>query len=391
MNPLNSFAQLAFDSNCILSLIYWQIRLHERHPNISSLLSPYVSRDLAVFLYEAFLLLERDSENSKDEDSLLEFREDIRIMRNNIHQLVTRDKKFTMESERIYTSTEQLQSIFKTNQGNILSLFAHDIGLTKASTPEGELLIATTLFPWFLLDRTSMVDETGPIGSRIRDHSFTTKEIVKAFTDVLNIDTGNAFEVSLNLPLAEFDESMIYHEDIKLAQIQRRTVFPKELIYSLMLILDEIGEFLFFSNYIVNKNAALQDDCTLFFLTKALAVRYDEAFDTLWRFRNKKDYRSDATELLNSQLAEHILTPQKKSLRDFGKRLRNTIHYNNTSWNPAINGNSVDHVPAFLEVVGAQKWPDDYLSKYNEMEKELQKLHSYLSGLFNIKGARVDM
>jgi hypothetical protein len=91
VNPLNSYAQLAFDSNCNLSLIYWHINLRERHPNISSLLLPYFSRDLAVFLYEAFSLFERDLDSLEDDLSLLKFRKDIQIMRNNIHQLVTID------------------------------------------------------------------------------------------------------------------------------------------------------------------------------------------------------------------------------------------------------------------------------------------------------------
>jgi hypothetical protein len=191
--------------------------------------------------------------------------------------------------------------------------------------------------------------------------------------------------------LAKFDSSTIYHEDIKLSQLEAQTGFPLELTYTLLLIADEIGEQLFFTNNVVDKKSAFQDDCTLFFLTKMIAMCYDEVFDTLWRFRNGKDYKNSKTSLFDSQLQTFGIVPQKEELRDFGRKLRNSIHYKNCSWVPHVEGHQVNHIPAFLDIVGAKKWPQDYLSAYHEMEEQLNKLYAYLMEFFNIEGVHVNI
>lgn len=284
-----------------------------------------------------------------------------------------------------------LQSVFKTKNYGLKSIFAKDIGLTKARVGGSELWVASTLFPWFLLDRTSMVDQDGPIGTKVKEHNALTAATIKEITETLNLETADKFKVSLNLPFLQFDEKCVYHEDVKLSQLELQTGFPLELTYTLLLIADEIGSFLFFINYIIDKVDAFSDDNTLFFLTRMIAIRYDEAFDTLWKFRNREDYKSSITKRFDNELQIRNIVPQDESLRSFAKNLRNSIHYANTSWSPSLKNGVVEYIPAFLEIVADGIWPDIYLDSFAAMEEQLKKLYSYLMDFFNIMGSFVDM
>jgi len=391
MDALQSYAHLIFDANCYYELVLWIVKLHQNQPKLSSVLSPYFSRDLSVFLHESFALTKQSSPESIEDVTMQEFYRDLEVMRNNVHQLVTRDKKFANESERIVASTEMLQSVFKTNSNGLQSIFAKDIGLTKARVSGNELWVASTLFPWFLLDRTSMVDQDGPIGTKVIAHSALTSGTIKAITETFNAKTADAFKVSLHLPLHRFDENCIFHEDIKLSQLEKQTEFPLELTYTLLLIADEIGSFLFLINYIIDKQGAFTDDSTLFFLTRMIAIRYDEVFDTLWKFRNREDYKSSITKSFDAELQRLNIIPQNESLRSFASNLRNSIHYANTPWCPSVNKGVVDHIPAFMQIVADGEWPSLYLDSFMAMEEQLKKLYSYLMVFFNITGSFVDM
>lgn len=391
MDALQSYSHMIFDANCYFDYVKWLVALYKTAPSLCAVVSPYFSRDMAVFLYEAFALVGKDGIISNGDETMHDFYVDLEIMRNNIHQLVTRDKKFADESERITVSTEQLQSVFKTNADGLVSLFAKDIGLTRAKTAEGDLWIASTLFPWFLLDRTSMVDKDGPIGEKVKAHSTLMSATIKAIVEKLNEHTDDAFVASLSLPLRNINESALYHEDITLSKIEKKTGFPLELTYTLLLIADEIGEHLFLTNYVLDKSLAFQDDVTLFFLTKLLAIRYDEVFDTLWKFRNRSDYKSDATDRLDIELHQRGVLPQKETLRDFAKALRNSIHYKDTPWCPTVSNGKIDYIPAFLHLISGGDWPSTYLVYYSDMESQLRSLYTYLMEFFDIKGTYVEM
>jgi hypothetical protein len=385
------YAHLTFDANCNLSFIKWMIELHNKYPDISPILSPYFTRDISVFLFEAFKLLEKDAADSAADESLAEFRSNLRIMRNNMHQLVTRDKEFKDESERINTSTEQLRSLFKTSNSGAVSLFSHDIGLARAKIPEESYWITSTLFAWFLLDRTTMINQDGPIGEKIQEHSAIITQFIGGLSEALNLQTGNMLETSLVLPFNGDQMPTIFHEDIKLSQIEKRTGFPIELTYTLLVIADEIGQTLFFVNYLIDKEAAFQDDHTLFYLTRLMAIRYDEIFDTLWKFRNRSDYKSTSTELFDLQLTQLGIVPQKQDLRDFGKALRNSIHYERTPWPLDNDGSQAGYVNVFLKITDGVNWPTDYIIPFLDMENQLEKLYYYLIGFFDIKGVPVDV
>lgn len=391
MDVLQSYAHMIFDANCYFDYILWQVKLHQRQPNVSAVLSPYFSRDVSVFLYETFALTKQSSTIPLGDETLREFYKNLAVMRNSVHQLVTRDKDFVDESGRIANSTGLLQSVFKTNTGGLISLFAKDIGLTKARISENDLWISSTLFPWFLLDRTSLVDHNGLVRSKIIKHNALISSTIKSIVEKLNLETADAFKVSLQLPLLTFDEKAIFHEDIKLSQLEKQTGFPLELTYTLLLIADEIGAFLFLINYIIDKHSAFVDNNTLFFLTRMISIRYDEVFDTLWKFRNRADYKSNITERFDAELQKRNIIPQEKALRTFARNLRNSIHYENTPWCPSVNGSTVDYVPAFLQIVAGGEWPNTYLDSFVSMEEQLERLYSYLMDFFNITGSLVDM
>lgn len=101
MDEFQSYAHLIFDANCYFDLIIWLVKLHLNQPKLSSVLSPFFSRDLSVFLHETFVLTKQSAPESGEDKTIQEFYKDLEVMRNNVHQLVTRDKKFADESERL--------------------------------------------------------------------------------------------------------------------------------------------------------------------------------------------------------------------------------------------------------------------------------------------------
>jgi hypothetical protein len=213
----------------------------------------------------------------------------------------------------------------------------------------------------------------------------------KGLTESLNAQTGDTSTVSLMFPFKSEQMPPLFYEDIKLSQIEKQTGFPIELTYTLLLIADEIGQTLFFVNHLVDKDLAFRDGPTLFFLTRLMAIRYDEIFDTLWKFRNRRDYDNSSTDLFESQLNQLEIVPQNKKLRDFGKALRNSIHYERTPWALDVQDSRIDYVTAFLRIVDGVNWPIDYIISFHDMESQLEKLYYYLIGFFDIKGTPVDI
>ena len=153
--------------------------------------------------------------------------------------------------------------------------------------------------------------------------------------------------------------------------------------FRLMLMLDQISYGVVLTEKLINKEC-MQDELWMCFFAKLLAIKYDETFDNLdsiLRFANELDRAR-----IEQYLSEIGLDIHNLKAREFSRKLRNTIHYQEIIFdNTLLQGNtSRDYMAAlYLSNAGVSNMVQ-FSKIYNEMIEECKMIQTVIRRIMSV-------
>ncbi len=320
------FQLLQFEALCHAELIRHLVRLFSANessprygcqPGRNTYVALGYQLDAVVFLYESikhfWLIVPQDALQLQ---ALPEYA-DLKVVRNNVH---TYFKKGGF-SKKISSITKANLVEYKMVEPDYLYPLRNDISLVFEINGKIRNLIGSDYFIQHCLFESGK-KWTGPDYRNFSEFLSTSICSIASTVD----------ETEYRLAPLEFPACVPNIElfDYKSTNLYATTGLSHATTFRLMLMLFQISYGLILIEGIINSESVLQDDLWCCFFTKLLAIKYDESFDNLESIL--KFAKEDAEEL-NKYLNEVGLKITNLKAREFARKIRNTIHYQEIIFN----------------------------------------------------------
>ncbi len=271
--------------------------------------------DDSVYIYEALkfyrTLISKDITEIEQATEYL----DLKVVRNNIHTFYKRggykNKSNTIISEKL--------SEFGMDKQDFLYPLRNDISLVFQITDKTRHLIGCDYFFKHCIYETNNREWEG---DRLTKYGEFVSGTISGFTKASDETAYNI----ISLPIGK-DEIRIELFDYKSADLFVRINASKNIIFRLLLTLSQISYGILLVDCLIDKEITFKDDLWMCFLTKILALKYDEAFDNISSLLTYADVEDKA--FIEEMLKSSHIDMNTLSARQFAQRLRNTIHYEN--------------------------------------------------------------
>lgn len=273
--------------------------------------------DAAVFLYESFKHFATITPQYASEIREMPIYKDLEIVRNNIHTYFKNGGFIKKTSSIIEANLVKYEMI----EPDFLYSLRSDISLVFEIVGKKRTLIGSDYFV------QHCIYESRRDWTKIDYKNFT-----ESLSQCISLIAQKACEEGYwILPLKPVENlPCIELFDYKSADLFTAGDMSEGVIFRLILMLYQLSYGLILVEKIVDGKVAFQDDLWCCFLSKILAIKYDESFDNLESILrySKKD---------STKLAEYLdaMGLQMSSLkaRKFAQNIRNTIHYQRIKFN----------------------------------------------------------
>lgn len=317
-----SISLCQFEAWCNLQIIRNFLKQNSRNTyesiygyenGFTSFVSPSMILDNSVYIYEALKLYGGFS--PEDITTIKETAEytDLKVIRNNIHAFYKgggyKNKANTIISEKL--------SDFKMDKQDISYPLRSDISLVFQISDRTRHLIGSDYFFKHCIYETHNREWEG---SHIRRYAAFVSSTIRGFSEVTDETVYNM----IPLPYGN-NEIRIELFDYKSADLFARVNASHNTVFRLLLTLSQISYGILLVECLIDKESTFKSDLWVCFLTKLLALKYDEAFDnisSLLTYSNAGD-KTFVEDMLN--LGD--IDINTLNVRQFAQGLRNTIHY----------------------------------------------------------------
>lgn len=328
--------------------------------------------DASVFLYESIKLCSLI--NPDESRSFTEFSNypDLKVVRNNIH---TYSRQGGFE-KKINEIIQQKLIEYKLDKPDILNLVRNDISLVFQIKAKTRRLIGSDYYI------SHCFFESGNKKWLGKDYLEYSEFLSSSISGLASAVDSTLYKL-LDLRQAEQIYSVELF-DFKSSDLYRCSAVGKSTTFRLILILYQISYILILTQELFDFKFLSNDDLWLCFFIKLIAIKYDESFDNLESLLNYA-IEEEQKKLLWCCKSRNLLLGNLPA-RHFARKLRNTIHYQNISFNSEIvedNSTRSSVKAIYLSNAGVSS-----MSKYKEYGaslidelKNLQELIREIIGL----------
>lgn len=369
----NGLCLLQFESLCYFYLTKHLIYLFQQEeclprygcePGRNTFIAVGLQLDLAVYVYESTKHLSVIAPETANDFKRLPQYSDLEIVRNNIHTFFKRgrfDKKAASITNDALAEYEMLVP-------DALYALRSDISLAFEIIGNTRLLSGSDSFIKHCIFETKRKWK----GQDYKDFAEFLSASVKAIVSTVD-------EAPYRLGQLHFPEVTPEIElfDYKSADLYAVSGLSLASAFRLMLMLDQISYGVLLTEKLIHEDC-LQDDLWMCFFAKLLAIKYDETFDNLdsiLSFANKEDRTRIEHNLSKIGLDIHAL-----KARDFARKLRNTIHYQEIVFNNVLlcGNTSRDYVIAlYLSNAGVSNMVQ-FAQIFGDMLEEAKKIQTVI-------------
>lgn len=330
----NGLCLLQFESLCYFYLTKHLIHLFQQKeclprygcdPGRNTYIAMGHQLDLAVYVYESTKHLSLIAPEEANDFKNLPQYYDLEVVRNNIHTFF-KQGGFVKKATSI---TDDALAEYKMLVPDELYALRSDVSLVFEIIGNTRLLSGSDSFIKHCIFETKRKWE----GQDYKDFAEFLSASVKAIASTVD-------ETPYRLSQLHFSEDTPEIElfDYKSPDLYAGSGLSLASAFRLMLMLDQISYGVMLIEKLIH-GKCLQDDLWMCFFAKLLAIKYDETFDNLDSILRFADEVDGAR--IEQHLTEIGLDIHNLKAREFARKLRNTIHYQEIVFdNTLLHGNT---------------------------------------------------
>lgn len=378
---IHGLKMMQFEAQCNYELIKYLIsncfqQINKPEYGCESGLASFVASgyqlDASVFLYEAIKMFEdivpEQTITLQNEPEYL----DMKVVRNNIHTF-SKGGGFSKKTECI--RNEKLTE-YKLDSPDWLFPLRNDISLVFEIVDSSRRLIGSDYFISHCFFESNNKKWNG---LDYRNYAAYISSNIKALT--MSADETLYELTPLYAPKAIPQIELF---DFKSADLFANTNISNSAAFRIMLILHQISYGILLTEKLVNRTVIKKSDLWTCFLTKLLAIKYDESIDNLksiLRFSDASDQK-----ILSSTLEDYGVVLSELKARAFSQHLRNTIHYQKTNLDISkiVGTTTKDYLVAIYLSNSDMCSIEDFRQKASEIMLELKALQAALQQIFSL-------
>lgn len=387
INPdtINSIALILLDSkhySAIADQFIYASKIETHLPTsgeatgYSAFISSFFIQDMSVFTYEFLTFLKK---NNVCINGLLDkcesgFYERLRTIRYNIH-LYNKYGSYRQKSNSIIST--ELKS-FGLEKRSLLKPLRKDISLVFRIDPGKEKLLGTNY------SSKHIFEENSKTWSRQQRKNYAC-EIAKIVSEIPDYFKG-ILRLNDCVPtngIVVFRPMQIELFDFKSYILFSKTSVSEPVAFRLLLVLTSLSYTTSFFDMHIDSHELKKDTGWLCFLTKWLAIKYDEVFDSIENLL--KYINNDDNILITSELCDNGIIMTNLTYRSVARNLRNMIHYSDNDNPPKKNedGSLVWDVFNLYKVKTGLSSSMEFVCVLQGMQLELKKLENSIRSIFS--------
>lgn len=341
----------------------------------SSFVSFSMILDNSVYIYEALKLYGGFS--PEDITVIKETTEyaDLKVIRNNIHAFYKgggyKNKANTIISEKL--------SDFKMDKQDISYPLRSDISLVFQVSDRTRHLIGSDYFFKHCIYETNNREWEG---SHIKRYAQFVSSTICGFSQITDETAYNM----IPLPYGN-NEIRIELFDYKSADLFARVNASHDTVFRLLLTLSQISYGILLVECLIDKVSTFKSDLWVCFLTKLLAIKYDEAFDNISSLLTYSDAGDKA--FVEDLLKLSDIDIKMLDVRQFAQKLRNTIHYQNIEFDMDLveDNTTASWIKAIYLSNSTSRTMNEFRKISGYLLSELKLLQRTLQNAFNLDKA----
>lgn len=292
--------KLLFDSEFYYKLLLFFVEIKDS--SIMSLLSSSFIRQFAVFIHEMSVYV--NAEILSGTSNL--FQNTNEIIRNRVHYFSNKPFAYLTEKTAVDEMIYQIQSAFLTRPKDNLYAFRHDISYIKVK----DKLIYSNVEIYSLLTGTPLERKGQIEGQAIRQYCTDVASVISSFKKGFSDTEIGSLIFLENFKFApEF--STIQFFDAKFDDAVQKSGFSNHMTTILLKMLSDVGVLLYFINDLLDP--CWVDTFHLYFLTRQIAIRFDEISDAIYQI---------GKHFPKTESAVFIRTLEAKRIYPFPEKLR---------------------------------------------------------------------
>jgi hypothetical protein len=338
----------------------------------SAFVTPSMILDNSVYIYEALKLFgEYSLDNLAAIKDSAEY-SDLKVIRNNIHTFY----KVGGYKNKAKTIVTKKLSDFKMDKQDISYPLRSDISLIFQISDRTRNLIGSDYFFKHCIYETNNREWEDMHAKR---YATFVKTIICGFSEAIDETAYNM----ISLPNG-MNEIHIELFDYKSADLFARVNASHNTIFRLLLTLSQISYGILMVELLIDKESTFKYDLWVCYLTKMLALKYDEAFDNLISLLTYSDAK-DITFIENILKSSDIDICNLKA-RQFAQELRNTIHYQNIKFDIDLveDSTTASWIKAIYLSNSTSRSMNEFREFSDNLLSELKLLQQALQNMFNL-------
>ena len=337
---------------------------------LDSFLSMGIQLDSAVYLYESIKHMNVIvPQECKEIMSTSEFKT-LEIVRNNVHTYFKKGN-FALKANQII---DKNLNEYKLKEHDIFFALRNDISLAFQIIDNTRQLVGCDYFIQHCLFES---DNKQWIGEDYRNFAAYLSSHIKAFAETVDETAYRLDPLSIKSNI-----SPIELFDYKSADLFAGSQLSDTTAFRFMLMIFQISYGIFFVEEVLSHESYKDDDLWACFLSKLLAIKYDESIDnltSLLQYATTEDKRKILSELGDFDISN-------LSARGFARDLRNTIHYQELQFDLKLQSGTTtrDHIVAiYLSNCGVQSIKE-FREKARIMFEEMKKLQTIIRKIMGV-------
>lgn len=316
-----------FESKMMYTLVEFLLNInnsfednvHEGNaPGISAFVFMGLTVDCSVHVYETLKLYEEVCGNLPADITDSQYWEDLKIVRNNVHTFSKNGSYY----KKAHSIINEMIKKYKMNVPDKYYFLRNDISLVYMLKNNKKFLLGCDYFISHCIFES---DNKIWSGERYKGFSEYISSMIYGFAQ--ETTDNNCYEGKFLI--RNKNRSPIELFDYKSPDLFSRLPLEKATTFRLMLLLYQISFGLYLITEIIDFEETFKSEVWMFFLTKIMAIKYDEAYDNICSLLQHSSNKMYLFEILK----KNGINIDDLKAREFARLLRNTIHYGNIEYN----------------------------------------------------------
>lgn len=377
-----SFNLCHFEAYCWLNILKMFVVLQQNQNKIKPVcgkengFTVYFTQSLllncSVYLYETSKLWDQLTENKFSTLFDTSFDSNLKTIRHNIHLFNKKGKNWKKADEIILNKIKE----FKLDQFSIANFLKTDLSLIFFIQNKNRYFIGTDYQMKHIIFKTQKKEWNG-------DDFFNYAKSLSSFISAIE---NSQDSYRYNLADLKSNEVMPSIElfDYKSEDLFSRVTLKEQTVFRLLLTLYQISYVLLLLKNVLDEEFVYSEDLWLCFFGKLVSIHYDESLDNI---SNLAEFSSGFDKDIVSILLKKITQLDNFSnIRNFARKLRNTIHYEDIAFDANLtdNNSTQSMIRAIYLSNSGVSSTEEFKQHLTEMLEHLEILQKSIQEIFRL-------